>query len=125
MITNLGGYQFREVSVPGYPNAAGTVSGSIVGGDATVIIEPIVELSGISDYGRLMNQFFYVLTALHETLHLARGQGVYSDRDLAAAAAQLGSQEDRDRFDALNQDRVGQMSRFYDSMLQKHCPRPQ
>jgi RHS repeat-associated protein len=126
MIDSQGGYVFQPPNVQGYPTAAGTTSGSLAGGNATVIIGPLPEPLSTTDHGRLMNQYFYIETALHETLHLAAFNGIYTDADLAIAAVHLGglSNEDLAYFDSLDVTNKAQMSGFFDYVLQKHCPRP-
>jgi RHS repeat-associated protein len=125
-IDSMGGYSFEPPNVPGYPNAGGTVEGSIERGNARVIIAPIPEDDSFTEHGKLLNQYFYVYTALHETLHLAAGHGRYSDRELAQAAFNLGglSQEDIDYFNSLDKNNRGAMSNFLDYIMQKHCKRP-
>jgi hypothetical protein len=124
-----GGYTLSNgpLIVGGKP-AGGTVDGSLgnLGNSnapkPTVIISP--QLYGNPAFIEFA-QAPYTEVALHETIHLAAGRGVYSDRQLADAAFNLlnpaGSLSEKEinKYRKIND--VNSASGWWDTILQKYC----
>lgn len=84
-----GGYVLRETTVDGKP-AGGTTSGSIRNNDATVYLSPAIWPVPVPNANMVsLSQEGYALAGLHETIHLAGRNGIYTDQQLAEAAFAL------------------------------------
>jgi YD repeat-containing protein len=116
-------FEFKQAIVRG-KEVGGTVKGSIIGGDAKIIISPIEYAAGVTRYGKEITAYEYVESTLHEIIHLAASNGTYSDRQLAQAVFDFGglSKADRDWFRTIKANDLDGNSIFFDHALQSHCP---
>ncbi|MFY9570064.1 MAG: RHS repeat-associated core domain-containing protein, partial [Blastocatellia bacterium] len=116
------GYVLQQAVVNG-ENVDGTVRGGLTNpaSPATVIISP-KDHAG-SPFNENAVQNYYTHVALHETIHLANSQGVYSDSRLADAVFNLGGLSDdlREQYHNIKTD--SDASTFWDKVLEQHCPR--
>jgi len=121
-ISGQGGVAFRPAD-PNRSETGGTVSGSIKGGDATIIITPQPSGPGFSTarnltpYGLRLAIYDYVRAGLHETIHLAGYNKHYTDKELALAAHALNPKS------WLPENGQGYSDSF-DAELAKHCTGP-
>lgn len=124
-ISSQGGVAFRQVD-PRDSDAAGTVSGTIKGGNAMIIITPQPSTYGfatarnLTPYGLRSTVYDYFITAIHESIHLAGLNRHYTDRQLAEATHALNGEAYLPS-DARN---VGYNSDAWNAELKKHCPGP-
>jgi RHS repeat-associated protein len=120
-INAQGGYVLEQAVVNGQ-NVAGTVRGALANriSPATVVISPQTSAGAPFNVNAVQNS--YTGTALHETIHLANSQGIYSDSQLATAAFNLGGLSDdlKDRYHNIKNE--GDASKFWDGVLRQHCP---
>ncbi len=124
-----GGYTLSNgpLLVAGEP-AGGTVDGTLGNLGNPNATKPTVIISP-QQYGNPAfiesAQAPYTEIALHETIHLAAGQGLYFDRQLADAAFKLlnatGSLSEKEinKYNKIND--VNSASRWWDAILQKYC----
>jgi hypothetical protein len=107
--------------------AYGTVAGSMsnIGVDGavppTVIMNPLIYYS----VGSEKNEDSYVMTALHETIHLAASSAWYDDLALADAVKDMGGLSEKELEDYNKIDRsdpsAHSASSFWNGILQKRC----
>jgi RHS repeat-associated protein len=102
-------------------NVAGKAIGSISGGDASIGISPFSS-TGLTPYGYQHALYNYVETALHESIHLAAGQGIYVDRQVAQGAFDLLGKKGKRENPLPQSTSAGPYSDYFDQLLQKHCP---
>lgn len=118
-----GGVAFRAAD-PRDADAAGTVSGSIKDGNATIILTPQpsggLSARSLTPYGLRSTIYDYLIAAIHESIHLAGLNGRYTDRQLAEAAHDLNPKS----YLPENRKNLEANSTAWNSELQKHCPGP-
>ena len=111
-----------EQAVVSGQDVAGTVRGGLANrlSPATVVIYP--QTSAGSPFNENAIQNSYTRVALHETIHLANSQGIYSDSQLATAVFNLGGLSDslKERYHNIKNE--SDASRFWDKVLEQHCP---
>ncbi|HXU36727.1 MAG TPA: hypothetical protein VN937_10215 [Blastocatellia bacterium] len=120
-INAQGGYVLEQAVVNG-ENVSGTVHGGLANrlSPATVVISP--QTSAGSPFNENAVQNAYTRVALHETIHLANSQGIYSDSQLATAAFNLGGLSDDLKSRYHNIKNESDASGFWDKVLEQHCP---
>lgn len=80
----------------------------------------------LTERGLRFRTYEYVETVLHELIHFAGNNGRYTDRQLVEAIGAMGAvpREYQSWYDSLPRDNAEANSRFFDAVLQKHCPGP-
>lgn len=122
MITDQGGYVFRQVPFDTVGGDLFNAGMNVDAGPGTVLLVPNRLYRTPTAKDIAYYQADYAWTALHETLHLGK-RGWYSDQQLAEAAYSFtgvakpvwngkGNKEDY-------------FSNLLDQELKKHCPKPQ
>jgi hypothetical protein len=122
-ISGQGGFVTKNfLKIDGWP-VSGTVSGSIAGGTATVLISTRF-MFGNSASAIFMWQADYINTAIHEMLHLSGRYSGYNDTQLATVASKLpGAAAGLPAPPKDYKDMKGILanSGYFDSELKKHC----
>jgi hypothetical protein len=122
-ISGQAGFVMKDfLKIDGRP-VAGTVSGSIAGGTATVLISTRF-MFGNSASTIATWQADYINTAIHEMLHLSGRYSGYDDTQLATAASKLPGAAaglPAPPKDYKDLDAVFRHSGYFDSELKKHC----
>jgi len=123
-ISKQGGVAFRAAD-PNRSETGGTVSGTIKGGDAMIIITPqpndaFASARTLTPIGLRTTVYDYFIAAIHESIHLAGLNRRYTDRQLAVAAHDLNANS----YLPKNDKDVSDNSDAWNAELKKHCPGP-
>ena len=81
----------------------------------------------LTDLGYKNAVYSYVETYLHELIHFAGSKGRYNDRDVVDAIVAMGNLPKGaiDEHKRIDPGSPGANSRFFDDLLQYHCPGPE
>ncbi|MGH9879000.1 MAG: hypothetical protein ACRD5H_15325, partial [Nitrososphaerales archaeon] len=125
-VNSMGGITLADFQIRGVDALPGDgrAVGSIFAGNAGIIIAPFRSAAGrLSEARAKIQAYGYTITALHELIHHSSHM-TFSDQQLAQAAVDVGglSPEELEQWNNLNKNDAIETSRFWQNLLQKHCP---